>query len=99
MEWRKIGLVIRPTGSTWMGTHAMIPVAEWRYADVYRIYFSGRDTDNRSLISYAEIDLDDPLALARYSGKSVLELGGLGCFGDNGVTPSWLRDHKGRKYL
>jgi hypothetical protein len=98
MKWEKKGLVITPSGSEWMQTHAMIPVAEMRHDDVCRVYFSGRDKENRSIISYAEIDLNDPSTVLKYS-EPVLGLGGLGCFDDNGVTPSWIVDHDGRKYL
>ena len=100
MKWTKKGLIIRPTGEHgWMVTHAMIPVAEWRRDDVYRVYFSGRDLDNRSHIGYAEIDLKEPSTVLRFSDEAVLGLGGLGCFDDNGVTPSWVVNHGGRKYL
>ena len=95
-----MGLIIRPTGKhDWMISHAMVPVADWRHDDVYRIYFSGRDPQNRSLVGYAEVDLNDPHTVLRFSEKPVLGLGALGCFDDNGVTPSWIVDHEGRKYL
>jgi hypothetical protein len=77
----------------------MLPVAEWRHDDVYRVYFSGRDVQNRSLIGYAEIALSDPGKLLSLSETPVLGLGELGCFDDNGVTPSWIIDHEDRKYL
>lgn len=100
MKWRKLGLIIQPTGKhDWMVSHAMLPVAQWRHDDTYRIYFSGRDAQNRSLIGYAEIDLNDPVRVLTFSDKPVLSLGGLGCFDDNGVTPSWIVEHDGRKYL
>jgi len=100
MKWKKIGLIIRPTGERdWMVSHAMLPIAEWRHSDIYRIYFSGRDVQNRSLVGYAEIDLNDPYTVLRFSEKPVLGLGALGCFDDNGVTPSWIVDHENRKYL
>jgi hypothetical protein len=100
LRWEKMGLVIRPTGRhDWMVSHAMTPVAERRDGDVYRVYFSGRDKENRSHIGYAEIDLNAPTPVLRFSEKPVLGLGELGCFDDNGVTPSWVVDHGGRKYL
>jgi len=82
-----------------MATYAMVPVAEWRHGDIFRVYCSGRDSENRSLIGYAEIDLNNPEKAVRYSPKSVLGLGTLGCFDDNGVTPSWIVDSGGKKYL
>lgn len=99
-EWKKLGLIIRPDrNSDWMASHAMVPVAEWRYDNVYRVYFSGRDGLNRSLIGYAEIDLANPSEIIRFSKNPVLGLGELGCFDDNGVTPSWVVNYDGQKYL
>ncbi len=77
----------------------MLPVAEWQHDDVYRVYFSGRDDENRSLVGYAEIDITDPRRVLRFSEKPVLGLGALGRFDDNGVSPSWIVNHEGRKYL
>ena len=91
-------MVITPNGSDWMRTHAMVPVGEPRQDDICRVYFSGRDTENRSIISYAEIDLKSPSSEPKFSGP-VLGLGALGCFDDNGVSPSWLVDDGGRKWL
>ena len=100
MRWVKKGLIIQPTGQhDWMVTHAMLPIPEWRHNDVYRVYYSGRDAENRSLVGYAEIDLKDPSTVLKYSSKAVLGLGGLGCFDDNGVTPSWIVDQGSRKFL
>ena len=100
MKWVKLGRVIIPQKDLdWMVTHAMLPVAEWIRDDVFRVYFSGRDNQNRSLIGYAEIDLNDPEKPLCYAPKCVLGLGALGCFDDNGVTPSWIVNSADKKYL
>lgn len=97
--WDKQGLLIDPAeGPDWMVSHAMVPVAEHRHDDVFRVYFSGRDDQNRSLVAYAEVDVAERTVLG-FSERPVLGLGALGCFDDNGVTPSWVVDHGGRKYL
>ncbi len=100
MEWVKKGLIVNPADiCSWIVSHAMLPTAEWRHDDVYRIYFSGRDHENRSLIGYVELDLNRPTEVLGFSEQPVLGLGELGCFDDNGVTPSWIVDHEGAKYL
>lgn len=99
-QWVKKGLIIRPNKKyQWMQTHAMVPTVQHRQGDVYRVFFSGRDDQNRSLIGYADVDLKDPVRILSISKKPVLGLGDLGCFDDNGVTPSWIVEHKGRTYL
>ena len=100
MKWDKQGLIIKPSGEyPWMVSHAMLPIPEWRHDDVFRIYFSGRDANNRSLTGYAEIDLNCPHQILNMSKQEILGLGDLGCFDDSGVTPSWIVNNGGKKYL
>lgn len=100
MKWIKKGLIIRPSGNLdWMVTHAMLPLAERIGEDLYRIYFSGRDRLNRSLIGYVEVNINEPEKVLYITEKPVLGLGALGCFDDNGVTPSWIVNYNNMKYL
>lgn len=99
MDWEKEGRIIEPTGDPWMRTHAMLPVADHRQDSIYRVYFSGRDDQNRSHIAWAEIDIEENGEVQRFSDGPVLEPGELGCFDDNGVTPSWIVDTPDRKHL
>jgi hypothetical protein len=100
MKWIKRGLIFSPRGQhEWVTTHAMLPVADRIGDDLYRIYFSGRDRLNRSLIGYVEIDINDPQQILELAEKPVLGLGNLGAFDDNGVSPTWLVNHGGQKYL
>ncbi len=100
MKWKKLGQIIKPQPEvSWMQTHAMLPTADHIKGDVFRIYFSGRDDSNRSLIGYVHIDLNDPYTIIDIASKPVLGLGELGCFDDNGVTPSWIVNHDEKKYL
>ena len=100
MKWKKLGRIIKPSEDfEWMRTHAMVPTPDLIEGDIYRIYFSGRDKFNRSFIGYAVIDINDPHTILKFSERPVLGLGELGCFDDNGVTPSWVLDNDGRKFL
>ncbi|MBT4512411.1 MAG: hypothetical protein HOC20_09420 [Chloroflexi bacterium] len=100
MKWIKQGLIVQPQyGLDWMVTHAMVPVAMHLQDYIYRIYFSGRDKHNRSHIGYVEIDIREPRKILRISEHPSLGLGDLGCFDDNGVTPSWIVDHNNKRYL
>lgn len=100
MKWVKKGLIFEPHGQfDWVITHAMLPIADRIGEDFYRIYFSGRDTLNRSLIGYIEVDINEPQNILYITEKPVLGLGTLGCFDDNGVTPTWIVDHEGTKYM
>jgi hypothetical protein len=87
VNWRKIGHIFAPDGSkTWMRTHAANPVAEHLEGDRFRIYFSSRDEQNRSSISFVEIDLSDPKTILREADEPVLGPGDLAMFDDSGVS-------------
>ncbi len=100
MKWQKMGLILRPKPKLdWMVSHAMLPFAERIGEDLYRIYFSGRNSQNMSQIGYMEIDINEPQEILYITEKPVLELGPLGSFDDSGVFPSWMINHKGKKYF
>ena len=100
MKWEKKGLVFKPEGQyDWVKTHAMLPIADHLGGDLYRIYFSGRDAQNRSLTGHVEIDITRPQEILKISPEPVLGLGSLGAFDDNGVSPTWMVNHQGHKYL
>ncbi len=90
-RWRKLGLVIAPrTDLWWMRSHAMLPTVEARGGDIVRVYFSGRDGDNRSHIGWADLDMSGTPSVTDFAVEPVLTLGPLGAFDDNGVTPSCI---------
>ena len=100
MKWVKKGLIFSPEGQhEWVMTHAMLPVADHLGGDIYRIYFSGRDDKNRSLIGYVEIDINNPQKILKISPEPILGLGSLGAFDDNGVSPTWIVNKQGEKFL
>lgn len=100
MRWIKRGLILQPTGELdWMVTHASIPFAESRGEDIYRIYFYGRDSLNRSQTGFMEININDPLKILSITEEPVFRLGELGAFDDSGVMPSWIADLGGKKRL
>ena len=100
INWRKYGLVIKPDKKLWWAqSHAMVPTPELLENGLVKIYFSGRDTHNRSHIGYAIIDLHHPDKVIEYSAEPILKPGELGCFDDNGVTPSCLVTVNNKKHL
>ena len=101
MNWKKKGLIIEPqTDLFWMKTHAMIPTVECLEDNIYRVYFSGRNHENRSHIGYANVEvLEDEIKVLEYSHEAVLLPGELGCFDDSGVTPSSIVNINNKKYL
>ena len=87
MMWRKLGHVYAPDGNkAWMRTHAANPVAEHICNNRFRVYFSTRDAQNRSSISFIEIDLNDSARVLREAETPVLSPGELAMFDDSGCS-------------
>ena len=100
MDWKKIGHIFCPSGERdWMQSHASVPIAEHVDSDLYKIYFSSRDTYNRSFTGYIVIDIARPNRIIDLSNKPVLVPGQLGEFDDSGAMASWLVSYQGKKYL
>jgi hypothetical protein len=96
IRWKKVGLFLKPqTDKWWSLTHAMIPTPEARGNGMFRVYYSGRNDKNQSHVAWAEIDLNEPFRVLRFSEGPVLLPGDIGCFDDNGVTPSCVLDLEG----
>ena len=58
--WEKLGLVFDPSKTKnhpKLLTHASNPVAMRLQGDVYRVFFSGRDANNRSSVGGVDVDL------------------------------------------
>jgi len=100
MEWNKKGFLFKPDATKWwMLTHAMIPTAEKISEDQYKIYFSGRDNQNRSQIGYFILDLKNGAKVTAISDEPVLSPGRLGTFDDNGVSPASIVKDGNTTYL
>jgi hypothetical protein len=99
VRWEKLGLVFPPpTDLDWMVSHASLPAAEPR-GDRHRVYFGGRDARSRTRIGAFEIDLRRPFAVRAVTPVPVLDLGPLGAFDDNGVTPACVVAGERRRRL
>ncbi len=99
-KWKKKGLIYKPDGSLWWArTHAMIPTPHQLDVDNYKIYFSGRDDENRSHIGYFIVNMNEPTNILEISNEPVLAPGRLGCFDDNGVTPSCILEFNNQIYF
>src|SRR5437016_4096646 len=89
-RWIKKGLIFAPTQtSDWLQTHTALPVAD-PVGQLYRIYFSSRNSLGKAQIGYFEIDLNNIGTVLRISENPVIGLGPMGAFDDSGVTTSWI---------
>jgi len=100
-NWHKKGLIFTPNKSVfWQKSHAALPTRLFLGGNNYRIYFTSRDSQNKTYVGYFEIDLKEPEKIVRISNKPVLSPGPLGYFDDHGVQAcSIVRADNGDLYL
>lgn len=88
-NWIKEGLIFDPAKSTLSSKGAsgysavpfVLPLSEEQ--GIYRIYFSARDNNNRSLPFYIDYDFEKRMVLRE--SDQFLQLGDLGAFDDSGI--------------
>ena len=86
MKWSKLGRIYCvENDAEWMVSHCANPYPEHLHGDVYRIYFSCRDAENRSSISYLVFDVIKYEIIEKPSVQ-VLGPGELGTFDDSGCS-------------
>jgi len=100
IRWKKRGLIILPDRRrSWSQTHCMVPTPFMLGHGLLRIFFSGRDSQNRSSIGSVILDLNQDGKIVENPPEPILTLGELGCFDDNGVTPSCVIRVKNKIHL
>lgn len=100
MKWKKLGRVFVPDGySDSVYSHGIVPIARPMGDYRYRIYFSPRDRQGRSNVSWLDIDIRRPTEVLRISKHPVMEPGALGCFDDNGSMGCWIVEHDSQEML
>ena len=94
MKWNKKGLIYEPnTSFEWNSKgYASVPTVYKISEDVLRIYFTARDIDNKTNISYIEVEADEPSNILYIHEKSVLSYGKIGMFDDCGAMVSHVID-------
>jgi len=99
-KWKKLGHIFTPSGnSDWMSSHAAVPFVERLGGTNIKIYFSSRNKNNKSLIGWIIIDVNEPTEVLEISQEPVLGLGEIGFFDEDGVMGCELINVKDTKYL
>jgi hypothetical protein len=100
MRWEKKGLIFKAGNQhEWMATHAGVPTADKISEEIVRIYFTPRDTQGRSHITYLEAEAGNPANILYVHDRPLLLPGKLGTFDDSGVTACSIATYGGKKYL
>jgi hypothetical protein len=99
MEWKKRGLIFTVEGRDPERTHAQIPTGDLIDQERLKVYYSTRDSQNRSRVESVEVSAVEPGRILATDARTVLSPGGLGTFDDCGVMPSWIVTSGETKYL
>ncbi len=100
MRWTKHGCFYSlDKGDKHRISHTQLPVVDTSADEYWRIYYSSRNSDGRSLPYYIDIEAGKPEKIIREQKKPLLELGKTGHFDEHGVMPTAIVDCDGKKYL
>lgn len=100
MQWKKLGQIYCPAGEfSWMQSHAAVPFVDKLDGDIFRIYFTTRDSKNCAHLAFIDINILKPTEILALSQTPVLEPGLLGMFDDSGAMGCWLTKANGKNYL
>jgi hypothetical protein len=100
MIWQKKGHLFSASGEfPWMQTHAANPFAWPISKDVFRIFFTVRDAQSRSYITFGDFDASNNFKCIRISEKPALEPGEPGLFDDSGVAVGYIIEIDGQLNL
>lgn len=100
MNWQKKGLIFHVNKNfPWMISHSSVPTLDHIKNNLYRIYFSTRDSKNHSHVGFIEIDFENPKKILKLSKHPILSPGNFGTFDDSGVMATSILNYKNKKFL
>jgi hypothetical protein len=94
-NWKKIGIT---KGLPKHYSHFTVPFSEHLYDDIFRIFFSPRDENNKSFITYLDFDVLKNEIVKTYEDR-ILQPGDLGSFDDSGVVLFQILNTKTGRFL
>lgn len=86
MPWRRLGSVFSPAGDQpWARSHASLPTPVQLDGDLFRIFYSARDAEQRSHVGWVDIEISDTPRVDDVGRQPVLLPGADGSFDDSGI--------------
>ncbi|MGX5828726.1 hypothetical protein [Mesorhizobium sp. 43Arga] len=99
-KWTRRGLLVSvKAGQGWWASHAQSPTVLALSPRLWRIYFAGRNSDNRSSILAVDLDPQDGMCVLDEHLDPILEWGPTGSFDCTGLGPSCALVVGGRVHL
>jgi hypothetical protein len=100
MGWRKLGMIfdLSQHNIKWIKSHAMLPTP-LLLEDRIRIYFSSRNHEGQSCVTFVDINRKDPSKILYVHDLPILEKGKLGTFDDCGTLATCAVRNNDTVYL
>ena len=99
MRWEKLGQLYSPEPvHPKLASHAANPLAVLLENDVYRVFFSGRDAQNRSSVGFVDVDIAKREVIYIHD-KPVFEHGPENSFYSHGVSIGNCYESDGNRYI
>lgn len=99
MMWNKLGLLYKPKNiHAKLKTHAANPLPVHITGDVFRVYFSGRDEQNRSSVGYVDIDILKK-DIVNVCKEPLLVHGDSGSYYSHGISIGNIYTSKDNQYI
>ncbi len=99
MRWRKLGQLYAPQSvHPKLVSHAANPLAVPLTGDVFRVFFSGRDSENRSSVGFVDVDIVRREVIYIHD-KPVFEYGPSHSYYSHGVSIGNCYEADGKSYI
>lgn len=99
MHWKKLGQLYSPEPvHPKLVSHAANPLAVLLDGDVFRVFFSGRDEQNRSSVGFVDVDIVKREVVYVHD-RPVFEHGREGSYYSHGVSIGNCYEADGRRYI
>ncbi|WKN45145.1 hypothetical protein [Tunicatimonas pelagia] len=86
--WQKKGIIFSTDHNhPWMVTHACVPTVHVLDDDTFRIFFAPRNARGQSILTFLDVDANNPSRVKYLHDSPIMELGKLGTFDDGGIMP------------
>lgn len=97
--WEKLGQLFVPSGkNAQLLSHASNPLAIHLNEDVYRVFYSGRDHNNKSSVGFVDVDIVK-LKVVNDHEETVFSCGNQESFYSHGVSIGNIYSNNGKKFI
>jgi hypothetical protein len=99
MQWLKKGLIYGANDNNWWMNNSALQPTPIVIGDVIRIFVGFRDAKGVGRVGYVDVDAENPSQIIKVQETPCLDIGGPGCFDDNGVVPCAVTQVGEKLYL